>query len=53
MSELVILSLGSNLGDREENLASAITLLGTYHQITNMHLFMNLNRYIILISLNF
>ena len=36
MSELVILSLGSNLGDREENLASAITLLGTYHQITNI-----------------
>ena len=36
MSELVILSLGSNLGDREENLVSAITLLGTYHQITNI-----------------
>ena len=36
MSELVILSLGSNLGDREENLASAITLLGTYHQITKI-----------------
>ena len=36
MSELVILSIGSNLGDREENLASAITLLGPYHQITNI-----------------
>ena len=27
MYELVILSLGSNLGDREENLSEAITLL--------------------------
>ena len=36
MYELVILSLGSNLGDREENLASAITSLGTFHQITDI-----------------
>ena len=36
MYELVILSLGSNLGDREENLASAITLLGTFNEISNI-----------------
>ena len=36
MHELVILSLGSNLGDREENLASAITLLGTFNKISNI-----------------
>ena len=36
MHELVILSLGSNLGDREENLASAITLLGTFNEISNI-----------------
>ena len=36
MHELVILSLGSNLGDREENLAAAITLLGTFNEINNI-----------------
>lgn len=33
MSEQVYLSLGSNLGDREANLASAITALNTFHEI--------------------
>jgi 2-amino-4-hydroxy-6-hydroxymethyldihydropteridine diphosphokinase len=33
MPELVYLSLGSNLGDREANLAGAITALGTYPEI--------------------
>ena len=32
MSEIVYLSLGSNLGDREANLAGAITALGTYSE---------------------
>ena len=36
MHELVVLSLGSNLGDREENLAAAITLLETYNEIRNI-----------------
>ena len=36
MYELVILSLGSNLGDREENLAAAITLLGTFNRVKNI-----------------
>ena len=36
MYELVILSLGSNLGDREENLAAAITLLGTFNGVKNI-----------------
>ena len=36
MYELVILSLGSNLGDREENLAAAITLLGTFNEVKNI-----------------
>ncbi|MFQ6613692.1 MAG: 2-amino-4-hydroxy-6-hydroxymethyldihydropteridine diphosphokinase [Fidelibacterota bacterium] len=33
MSERTFFSLGSNLGDRESNLASAITALGTYQNI--------------------
>jgi len=36
MSESGFLSLGSNLGDREANLAGAITALSTYHEISNI-----------------
>ena len=36
MFEIVYLSLGSNLGDREANLASAITALGTYSEIQDV-----------------
>jgi len=36
MSERVYLSLGSNLGDREANLASAITALNTFHEIRHI-----------------
>ncbi|MBC8215554.1 MAG: 2-amino-4-hydroxy-6-hydroxymethyldihydropteridine diphosphokinase [Candidatus Marinimicrobia bacterium] len=36
MSELVFLSLGSNLGDREANLAEAITALETYPEIMDV-----------------
>ena len=32
MSEKIYLSLGSNLGDREANLAGAITILGNYQE---------------------
>ena len=33
---MVYLSLGSNLGDREANLAGAITALGTYSEIQDV-----------------
>lgn len=36
MSEIAFLSLGSNIGDRESNLAGAATALGTYYQIQNI-----------------
>ena len=36
MSEIVYLSLGSNIGDRESNIAGAITALGTYSEIHNV-----------------
>ena len=36
MPEIVYLSLGSNLGDREANLAGAITALGTYSEIQDV-----------------
>jgi|TARA_B100000749_G_C18403925_1_gene456041 2-amino-4-hydroxy-6-hydroxymethyldihydropteridine diphosphokinase len=36
MPESGFLSLGSNLGDRESNLASAITALSTYHEINDI-----------------
>lgn len=36
MSDLVYLSLGSNIGDREANLAGAITILGKYLENTNL-----------------
>ncbi|NOZ75804.1 MAG: 2-amino-4-hydroxy-6-hydroxymethyldihydropteridine diphosphokinase [FCB group bacterium] len=36
MSEPTFLSLGSNLGDRESNLASAISALGTYPEIHDL-----------------
>jgi len=36
MSETGFLSLGSNLGDKEANIASAITALSTYHEITDL-----------------
>jgi 2-amino-4-hydroxy-6-hydroxymethyldihydropteridine diphosphokinase len=36
MSEIVCLSLGSNLGDREANLAGAITALGIYSEIQDV-----------------
>ena len=35
-SENVYLSIGSNLGDRESNLAQAITALGINHDITDV-----------------
>lgn len=36
MSEKVYLSLGSNISDREANLAGAITILGEYAENTNL-----------------
>ncbi|MEE9189933.1 MAG: 2-amino-4-hydroxy-6-hydroxymethyldihydropteridine diphosphokinase [Candidatus Neomarinimicrobiota bacterium] len=36
MSKLAYLSLGSNIGDRETNLVSAITILGNYAEIENI-----------------
>ncbi len=36
MSNLVYLSLGSNISDREANLAGAITILGEYAENTNL-----------------
>ena len=36
MPELAFLSIGSNIGDREANLAGATTALGTYYQINNI-----------------
>lgn len=36
MSKLAYLSLGSNIGDREANLVSAITILGNYTEIENI-----------------
>ena len=36
MSEIVYLSLGSNIGDRESNIAGAITAMGTYSEIHNI-----------------
>lgn len=37
MPEQGFLSLGSNLGDRESNLAGAITALTTYHEIIELN----------------
>ena len=37
MPELALISLGSNLGDRESNLAAAITSLGTYNDISDIN----------------
>jgi len=37
MTELAVLGLGSNLGDRESNLAAAITSLGIYNDISNIN----------------
>lgn len=36
MLESGYLSLGSNLGDREDNIASAITALSTFHEIEDL-----------------
>ncbi len=36
MSEKIYLSLGSNIGDREANLAGAITILGNYHENSDL-----------------
>ena len=36
MNELVYLSLGSNIGDREANLAGAITILEEYPENNNL-----------------
>jgi len=36
MNDLIYLSLGSNIGDREANLAGAITILGEYVENTNL-----------------
>lgn len=36
MNDLVYLSLGSNIGDREANLAGAITILGEYPENSNL-----------------
>jgi 2-amino-4-hydroxy-6-hydroxymethyldihydropteridine diphosphokinase len=36
MSNLVYLSLGSNIGGRETNIVSAITILGNYTEIENI-----------------
>lgn len=37
MSEVYYVSLGSNLGDREDNLAAAISALSEYTEITGLH----------------
>jgi len=37
MPELAVLGLGSNLGDRESNLAAAITSLGIYNDISDIN----------------
>ena len=37
MPELAVLGVGSNLGDRESNLAAAITSLGIYNDITDIN----------------
>ena len=37
MSELAVLGVGSNLGDRESNLAAAITSLGIYNDISEIN----------------
>jgi len=37
MPELAVLGLGSNLGDRESNLAAAITYLGIYNDISDIN----------------
>ena len=37
MLELAVLGLGSNLGDRESNLAAAITSLGIYNDISDIN----------------
>ena len=37
MPELAVLGLGSNLGDRESNLAAAITSLGIYNNISDIN----------------
>ena len=37
MPELAVLGLGSNLGDRESNLAAAITSLGIYNDINDIN----------------
>ena len=37
MHELAVLGLGSNLGDRESNLAAAITSLGIYNDISDIN----------------
>ncbi len=36
MLETGFLSLGSNIGDRESNLASAVTALSTFHEISDL-----------------
>ena len=36
MPDSGFLSLGSNIGDRESNLASALTALATYHEINDI-----------------
>jgi 2-amino-4-hydroxy-6-hydroxymethyldihydropteridine diphosphokinase len=36
MPDFGFLSLGSNIGDRESNLASALTALATYHEINDI-----------------
>ncbi len=36
MTESGFIALGTNLGDREANLAGAITALSTYHEISNI-----------------
>lgn len=35
-NDIVYLSLGSNIGDREANIAGAITVLGEYHENSNL-----------------
>ena len=55
MNDLVYLSLGSNIGDREANLAGAITILGEYHENSNLRSasFYNSEPFLILINRNF
>ena len=36
MTEQIYLSLGSNIGDREANLAGAITILGNYNENSDL-----------------